>query len=275
MVEKFIMAGSTPMHIADTERGDRCVVLLHGYLESMLVWDEFVELLKGSVRVVTVDLPGHGVSMVTSQTHTMEYLAECVALAMEALGIEHYSVVGHSMGGYVSLAMLDKYRDRLDSIVLLSSTTSADSEEKCDRRRREIELIKAGKKNTLARLVPHAGFAPQNIKRFNDYIEDLRELILITEDEGVIAILGGMIERKSRGKELCDSGIPHLFIFGRHDHYIPNDVAEEMIAEDPNATVLWLEESGHMGFIEEPEKCAEAILNIVLPKREARDSLFD
>ena len=64
MVEKFIMAGDTPMHIADTEKGEKCVVLLHGYLESMVVWDDFVPLLKDKVRVVTLDLPGHGVSVV-------------------------------------------------------------------------------------------------------------------------------------------------------------------------------------------------------------------
>lgn len=263
MTEKFIMAGSTPMHIADSQRGEKCVVLLHGYLESMLVWDEFSALLKGSVRVVTMDLPGHGVSMVASEVHTMEYLADCVALAMEALGIERYSVVGHSMGGYVALAMVEKYASRLESVVLLSSTTSADSQEKCDRRRREIELIKAGKKNMLARLVPHAGFAPENVKRLKDYIEDIGELILMTEDEGVIAILGGMIERKSRGELLRQSGVPHMFIFGRHDYYIPVEVAEEMIAADPTARVLWLEHSGHMGFYEEPELCAQAILEMV------------
>jgi pimeloyl-ACP methyl ester carboxylesterase len=264
MTEKFIMAGQTPMHVADTERGEKCVILLHGYLESMLVWDEFVDLLKGSMRVVTIDLPGHGVSIVNGEIHTMEFLADCVGLTMKALGIERYSIVGHSMGGYVALAMMDNYATNLENIILLSSTTSADSQEKCDRRRREIELIKAGKKNTLARLVPHAGFAPQNVKRLNDYIEDISELILITEDEGVIAILAGMIERKSRGEQLRDSGIPHLFIFGKHDYYIPNDVAEEMIAADGNAHVVWLEESGHMGFYEEPEKCAEAITSMVL-----------
>lgn len=263
MTEKFIMAGETPMHVADTERGEQCVVLLHGYLESMLVWDEFVDLLKRDLRVVTLDLPGHGVSMINGEVHTMEYLAECVALTMEALGIDKYSVVGHSMGGYVALAMLDKYAKHLENITLLSSTTSADSQEKCDRRRREIELIKAGKKNTLARLVPHVGFAAQNVNRLKDYIEDIRELILISEDEGVIAILGGMIERKSRGEQLRDSGIPHLFIFGRHDYYIPQEVADEMIEQDPNAKVVWLEESGHMGFYEEPERCAEAILNMI------------
>ena len=256
------MAGDTPLHIADSERGERCVVLLHGYLESMLVWDEFVDLLKDKVRVVTLDLPGHGVSMVDREVHTMEYLADCVANAMETLGIKRYSVVGHSMGGYVALAMVEKYAANIESVVLLSSTTSADSQEKCDRRRREIELIKAGKKNTLARLVPHAGFAPENVKRLSSYIEDIGEMILLTEDDGVIAILAGMIERKSRGEMLRDSGVPHMFIFGRHDYYIPVEVADEMIAADPNAEVVWLEHSGHMGFYEEPELCAEAILSI-------------
>lgn len=264
MIEKFIMAGETPMHVADSERGDKCVVLLHGYLESMIVWDEFVSLLTPHFRVVTLDLPGHGISLVKGEVHTMEYLADCVGQTMEALGIERYSVVGHSMGGYVSLAMLDKYSDRLDSVTLLSSTTTRDTDEKCDRRRREIELVKAGKKSMMARLVPHAGFAPQNVKRLKDHVEDMEELILITEDEGVIAILGGMIERKDRDEQLRNSPVRHMFIFGRHDFYIPNEVAEELERTHPEARTTWLSESGHMGFIEESEKCAQAIIDFIL-----------
>lgn len=264
MIEKFIMAGETPMHVADSERGDKCVVLLHGYLESMIVWDEFVSLLTPHFRVVTLDLPGHGISLVKGEVHTMEYLADCVGQTMEALGIERYSVVGHSMGGYVSLAMLDKYSDRLDSVTLLSSTTTRDTDEKCDRRRREIELVKAGKKSMMARLVPHAGFAPQNVKRLKDRVEDMEELILITEDEGVIAILGGMIERKDRDEQLRNCPVRHMFIFGRHDFYIPNEVAEELERTHPEARTTWLEESGHMGFIEESEKCAQAIIDFIL-----------
>lgn len=256
------MAGQTPMHVADSERGEKCVVLLHGYLESMVIWEEFVPLLYKDVRVVTLDLPGHGISVVNGEVHTMEYLADCVASTMTALGIERYSVVGHSMGGYVALAMLDKYSDRLDSITLLSSFANADSKEKCDRRRREIELVKAGKKSMMARLVPHAGFAPQNVKRLKDSVEDMEELIMITEDEGVIAILGGMIERKDRDEQLRQSSVPHMFILGRHDYYIPMEQAEEIERTHPEARIVWLEESGHMGFIEEPEKCAKAILEM-------------
>ena len=51
MVEKFIMAGDTALHICDSEKGEKCVVLLHGYLESMLVWDEFIPLIYKSLRV--------------------------------------------------------------------------------------------------------------------------------------------------------------------------------------------------------------------------------
>lgn len=251
------------MHVADTERGEKCVVLLHGYLESMVVWDEFVPLLSKSMRVVTLDLPGHGISTITGEVHTMEFLAECVANSMEHLGIKEYSIVGHSMGGYVALAMCEMFPERLRSVILLSSTPNADSEEKCDRRRREIELVKAGKKSTMARLVPHAGFAPDNVKRLKDYVDDLEELIMLTEDEGVIAILGGMIERKDRNDMLLTTKVPHMFIFGRHDFYIPNEVAEELAARHPQAKVTWLDHSGHMGFIEEPQLCAQAIIDMV------------
>ena len=104
MVEKFITAGDTPVHVCDSEKGDRCAVLLHGYLESMLVWDDFVPYLYKQVRVITLDLPGHGISVVKGPVHTMEYLADVVKDTLDALGIARCTLVGHSMGGYVALA---------------------------------------------------------------------------------------------------------------------------------------------------------------------------
>lgn len=87
MIEKFIMAGRTALHVCDSQQGERCVVLLHGYLESMFVWDDFVPLLYKRVRVVTLDLPGHGISEVRGECHSMEYLADVVRDALQALGI--------------------------------------------------------------------------------------------------------------------------------------------------------------------------------------------
>lgn len=258
------MAGSTALHIADSGIGEKCVVLLHGYLESMYVWDDFAPLLTPSVRVITVDIPGHGISEVKGEVHTMEMVADVLHQMLKSLEIERVTMVGHSMGGYVALAFCAHYPEQLDGLVLLSSTPNPDTEAKRENRRREIALVRAGKKDALARVAPEAGFAEQNRRRLRSYIDDLTECVHITEDDGIVALLGGMMERADQNEMLRKSTVPQLFILGKKDGYIPVEVAEEIVANHPQAQVAWLEESGHMGFIEEPEACAEALLKFVL-----------
>lgn len=264
MKEKFLMAGSTALHIADSGVGEKCVVLLHGYLESMYVWDDFTSLLTPSVRVITVDIPGHGISEVKGEVHTMEMVADVLHEMLNSLGIEKVTMVGHSMGGYVSLAFCARYPEQLEGLVLLSSSPNPDTDLKKENRRREIALVRAGKKDALARVAPEAGFAEHNRRRLKSYIDDLVECVHITEDDGIVALLGGMIERVDQNEMLRKCGVPQLFIMGKHDAYIPVEAAEAIIANNPQAEVAWLENSGHMGFIEEPEACAEALLKFVL-----------
>ncbi len=251
------------LHVADSGKGDKCVVLLHGYLESMYVWDDFLPLLTPSVRVITVDIPGHGVSDVVAEKHTMELMADVLHDMLDAMGVERITLVGHSMGGYISLAFCEKYPERLDGVVLLSSTPNADTEQKVENRRREIALVQAGKKDMLAAVAPAAGFAEPNRRRLRDYIDDLVEQVHITDDEGIVALLEGMILRKDQNDMLRQSAVRQLFILGRMDNYIPVEVAEAMVAAHPQAKVAWLDNSGHMGFIEQPEACAEALLDFV------------
>ncbi len=257
------MAGQTPIHLCDSESGDRCIVLLHGYLESMLVWDEFVPLLYKKFRVVTIDLPGHGISVVNGPCHTMEYLADTVYLALKELGVDRYTIVGHSMGGYVAAAFCKKYPQSLHSVVMLSATPNGDSEEKHAKREREIKLVEAGKKEAIASVAPSARFAAENLHRLAPYLDDMRDQVMITEDEGILAMLRGMSKREDLNDMFRASAVPQLFIFGTKDNYIPLEVAESVASAHPQAQVLWLDKSGHMGFIEERERCAEAIAEFV------------
>lgn len=263
MVEKFIMAGDTALHICDSEEGDKVVVLLHGYLENMLVWEEFIPLIYKDVRVITLDIPGHGISEVKGEIHTMDFLADTLAAALEKLSVKSATIVGHSMGGYMALAFAERYPDRTDGVVLLHSTPYADSEEKKKNRQREISLVKSGKKELLAHTAPEAGFAAENRSRFRTEIEDLQQIIYLTEDAGIVALLNGMIERKPQSEMLHSLGKPILFILGRKDGYITPEIADKMVSEHPEAKVVWLENSGHMGFIEESKACAQALLEFL------------
>ena len=263
MVEKFIMAGDSALHICDSEVGEKCIVLLHGYLENMLVWENFVPLIYKDARVITLDIPGHGISVVQGEIHTMEYLADTVAAVLDKLGIAQATIVGHSMGGYIALAFAERHPARTEALVLLHSTPYADSDEKKKNRQREINLIKSGKKELLAHTAPEAGFAAENRNRFRTEIEDLQQTIYLTEDAGIIALLNGMIERKAQSEMLHALGRPILFILGRKDGYIVPEIAEKMVTEHHEAEVVWLENSGHMGFIEESKTCANALLDFV------------
>lgn len=263
MVEKFILAGDTALHVCDSEAGEQTVVLLHGYLENLFVWEEFAALLYKEVRVVSIDLPGHGISEVRGELHTMDYLADVVSAALTKLGIDRAFVVGHSMGGYVALAFAERHAEQTAGIVLLSSTPNPDSEEKAANREREIKLVKSGKKELLAHTAPAAGFAEENRQRLQAYIDDLEQTVHLTEDGGIVALLAGMIRRKDQNAMLRALPRPQLFILGRKDGYISVEVAEKMVADHPQAEVCWLEKSGHMGFIEQPAECAAALLDFM------------
>ncbi|MFI3327655.1 MAG: alpha/beta hydrolase [Rikenellaceae bacterium] len=267
MVEKFIMAGESALHICDSEsnkqENEKTIVLLHGYLESMLIWDDFIPSIYKSARIITLDIPGHGISVVNGEIHTMDFLADTIAAGLASLEVKSCTVVGHSMGGYVALAIAERHPELVDSLVLLSSTPNSDSEEKIEKRKREIELVKAGKKEMIAKVAPAAGFAPQNRTKtaIKEYIEDLKELVYITEEEGIIALLNGMIARKDQNEMLRNFKGKQTFIFGRNDEYIPVELAENIANNHPQAEVVWLENSGHMGFLEDIDACAAAILS--------------
>ena len=232
-------------------------------MESLNVWDELTDLIKKQVRVIALDLPGHGVSEVVGEVHTMDFLADVVADVLRQQEVERATIVGHSMGGYVAVAMLERHPEMVEGIVMMHSTPYADSEEKRTNREREIKLIQSGKKDTLAALTPQQGFASDNVKYFRADIEGLAEQIYLTDDEGICALLRGMMERPDRSKVLSQSKCPKLLVYGAKDNYISREVAERVIAENPDAQVVWLENSGHMGFIEQEDDAAQALIDFV------------
>jgi pimeloyl-ACP methyl ester carboxylesterase len=250
------------IHYTDSGNG-AIILLLHGYLESSEIWNGFAEKLSVSFRVIEVDLPGCGQSDVYGKTHSMEFMATVIKELMDFLTLKRVFMTGHSLGGYVTLAFLELFPDHLSGYSLFHSHPFADSPEALEKRKREIEIVKVGKKNLMYPDNVIKMFATLNLEKFSYALQRSKDIASRIPGEGIIAVLNGMMIRPSRLSLMEDGKIPCLWILGSMDNYIPCDFIQKQVNLPFNARVVVLENSGHMGFIEEEELSVKIISEFV------------
>lgn len=257
-MEKSIEYQGIRVHYSIAGNG-KALLFLHGYLESSAIWKEFADRFTDRYQVICLDIPGHGASGILGQVHEMEEMARVAGAVLDAEQISEVVVIGHSMGGYVTMEFVHVFPVRTAGYCLFHSTCFADNEEKKMNRDREISLVMCGKKMQIIHTNIPKGFAEKNVERLADAVSRAKNIAADTPDEGIIALLQGMKSRKDHS-ELLRKAVPApLLIWGRKDNYIGKDVFEKLQEISPKAPVLILEDSGHMGFIEEPEKAYQGI----------------
>ncbi len=244
------------------------VVLLHGYMEALDAWDEFASELSKEFRVIAIDLLGHGKTGNISTVHTMKIMAQAVEEVIKHLGIEKFVLIGHSMGGYVALEYLAEYPEKLGGLILFHSTPLADDEARKKSRDQAIEQIKAGKKVSLAKEHIQKTFSPKNYDKFVKEIGFLKIIAINhTSNEGIIAALEGMKQRQDHLETMRKYAkkIPMMLILGKDDAFIPADLPQK-IDLPREIEIVYLENSGHQGYIEEKEKSLETVKHFVKNK---------
>ncbi|HEX2920266.1 MAG TPA: alpha/beta hydrolase [Bacteroidales bacterium] len=239
------------------------VILLHGYLESSEIWNSFVKTFPGDFRVIAIDLPGHGKSDVFSETQTMEMMAGVVKELSDMLKLGKSFLVGHSLGGYVTLAFLELFTESLSGYCLFHSHPLADSDEAMTKRKKEIELVLAGKKDLIYPDNIEKMFASSNLERLIDKVRVSKQIASGIPGNGIIAVLNGMMKRPSRIEIMEEGRVPCLWILGKLDSYIKPVVMQEKVKLPENARLVLLNKSGHMGFIEEEALSAETLVRFI------------
>ncbi|OQY05625.1 MAG: hypothetical protein B6I20_00875 [Bacteroidetes bacterium 4572_117] len=236
----------------------KTIVLLHGYLESKEIWGSFAEKLSESFKVIIPDLPGHGESTLIDGDLTVEQIAESVKSILDKEKINKCTFVGHSMGGYAALGFLDLFPEMLAGLSIFHSSPYADTEEKKQNRDREINIIRQGKKAQVYTAHFPNTFAKQNVEKHKNEIETCKKVAQSMPDEAIIAALEAMKARPDRSGLLYGTKVPIQYIIGEKDNFIPMEILSKLQLPD-NSEVVVLENSGHMGFIEEKENALEAI----------------
>ncbi|WP_010178864.1 alpha/beta fold hydrolase [Aquimarina agarilytica] len=227
------------------------VVWLHGFMESKSIWTSQITFFDHYFTNICVDLLGHGESGNLCLVHSMEMQAEAVKEVLLYLKIKEFAIIGHSMGGYVALAVLQICKKQATHLVLLNSTSNADSTEKRINRDRAIKVVDE-QKSTYVRMGIVNLFSNSFKKERANQIDELVKEAQKTSAEAIKAALLGMKDRLSRTKVLGDFKGKKLIVSGKNDPVLlyNDSVAEAALTSSKLITL----QSGHMSYMEVPNE---------------------
>jgi pimeloyl-ACP methyl ester carboxylesterase len=254
---KQILYKNSKISFSDTGKGS-AIVLLHGFLENKTMWNSYIAGFSKRYRVITIDLLGHGETECMGYVHSMEDNADTVHAVLSKLRIRKAILVGHSMGGYVALAFAELYPSILKGLVLLNSTSKADSEERKANRDRAIKAVKKDYA-TFIRLSITNLFNPDNRERLLNEIEKVKLEALKTPLQGIVASLEGMKIRKDREALLHSDTYPIVLILGQKDPVLNYKDGVDQIKTSEAQLVTFPD--GHMTPIENKVELKNTLLD--------------
>jgi len=253
----YILYKSKKIYFRDQGEG-KTIVLLHGFLENMSMWNYFVKKLSTHYRVITIDLPGFGKSDTLGRVHLMEQMASVVNKVMKSREVKKCVMLGHSMGGYVTLAFASKFPGKLKGFGLLHSHAMADTPEAKLNRNRAIDVVLSDKSHFIFNFFPDL-FAPDNAEKYHKEIQKLYADAIKTSPKAIVAALEGMKYRLDKLDVLVKSKVPVLFILGKQDNRIPLQSTIDQATLPETGEILVLDHVGHMGHIEARKKVLKTI----------------
>lgn len=237
--------------------GKETLVLLHGFMENISIWSDLEKHLSKDFTLLKIDLPGHGQSDILGEVHTMEIMAEEVKKVVDYQNSDKIHLLGHSMGGYVSLAFAEKFPDYLKSLTLFFSTYFADDPEKKEQRIKSYRIIKDAFAHYARAGVPNL-FTPNERDVLEGKIETALEVALSTNNLGALACVKGMVERTDKKHVLETLECKILVLAGKHDNAVKTDITINNLPDRTNIKSYVLD-CGHNGHWEKPSICAEII----------------
>lgn len=249
------------VHFFEKGKG-RPLILIHGFCETSRMWTDFAEKLSTDFRVICPDLPGIGDSPISGDQITLEETAVILEEWMEANDIQNPIVIGHSLGGYVTLALVELMGSRLKALGLFHSSAFADSPDKKEMRDRAIVFLKKhGVDKFVTSFVPPL-FPENRREELSAEIERAIEEGKRSSLDGLVAFTGAMRDRKERIDVLKNFSGPKLLIAGTEDGAVKIEASRAQKAAVTH--YVELEGVGHMGMVEKKEETLNLIREFAL-----------
>ncbi len=262
-MQKFIFNNNTEIFYHKAGNG-LPVILLHGFGEDSSIWDKCAEVLGKKCLLICPDLPGSGHSdrYINSEASIEDY-ADIIHALLIKEKIDQCVMLGHSMGGYITLAFAKKYGESLAGFGLINSTAFADTESQQERRLKSIRMIERyGPHEFLRQILPPL-FADTFRQTHRELVETFVDKAKSFKKETLIQYYMAMMQRPDNTAILENSPVPVLFVCGTDDTAAPlEDLLKQMHMPDISYIHI-LENTRHKSMFEAPEKLTCFILEFI------------
>lgn len=237
-----------------------CIVLLHGYCGSSAYFSRIISLLKEHYRVLAPDLIGHGNSDASElETYNMEAAAGWVIDWLDKLNVQQAHLFGHSLGGYITLAVAASPKYELASFGLLHSTALPDHEQAKLNRDAAIKAVQQnGVESFVAGLVVKLFADAEESRSDVDYAAQIGN---VAAPQAVIGFARGMKLREDRSEVVHQATAPVLLIAGARDNIVSPE--STFTGKNDKTECHIIEQAGHMGMLETPQELAELVLSFL------------
>jgi pimeloyl-ACP methyl ester carboxylesterase len=243
------------------------LVLIHGFLSSTFSYRRLIPLLKEEYTVLAIDLPPFGRSdKSTKITYSYKNLANVVIQLLKLLMYSRVSLIGHSMGGQISLYIAKQAPDLIEKVILLSSSGYM--------KRLPLPLIyssyfpffhlyvkrhlaKQGIDRNLFNVVHDHSIIDEDMKK--GYLEPF-------SDDNIFRALTRMIRHREGdllSEDLQKIETPSLLIWGQEDKVVPISIGERLHKDLPNSTFISLDKTGHLVPEEKPLLVHKKIIQFI------------
>lgn len=240
------------------------LVFIHGFCENSSMWNPLIDKLENQFQLIFIDLPGYGSSSSTQELLSITWMAEMVKAVLDEEQINSCIMMGHSLGGYVSIHFAEMYPNILKGIGFINSHVYADDTDKKNNRDKSIQFIEKHTAKLFIRELFNNLFTESYKKTNPEIVKNLiQDAQVNIQDRTIINTLIAMRDRQDKSSILKQINCPALFIIGKEDQTIPLNMSLDQ-SYLANVNQVYIRENmAHMSIFEDTDFSIEAIEKFV------------
>ena len=239
------------------------LLLIHAYPLDGRIWDEQRHVLSRVSRLLIPDCRGFGRSADLGPGPTLEDHARDMAMILDHQRIDRAFIAGISMGGYIALAFLELFPERVSGLVLANTRSQADTEEQRTVRLATAERAEAVGIDAVVQGLPEKMLSEYTRRECPDLIAKLSGIMQDQKPEGVAAAQRAMAARPDRTGVVARAACPVLVIAGDSDPLIPMSDTKAMADASPRARLVVVPHTAHLSNYESPAHVNEELIRFV------------